>query len=66
MSSLLLCARCGATLAARQCPMCDTEPPRPSGMERFAVAYAAHRLEGLSSDDAARAAAPIARTRVEA
>lgn len=64
--TLLVCARCGATLSQRRCPTCASQPPRPSGLERFAITYAAQRLEGLSQDDAARAAAPIARTKVEA
>lgn len=68
MSSLVCCARCGATLDERErrrCPTCEPAP-RLSEMERFARVYAAHVHAGYARDDAARAAAPIASSKVEA
>ena len=61
---IVLCARCGASLSAPSdaCPTCD----RPSALARFAVALAAHVRAGRSLDEAAREAAPIAASKVEA
>lgn len=52
------------------CPRCTRLvcacPPPPSALARFAIALAAHVHTGRSLDEAAREAAPIARTEAEA